>query len=220
MDAIEDVFGYPMYNNVCFLYDREIDAAAVKQKILAAMQGMKITRMTERQEQFSYKFLQVDLKGFDVFVPAVVFLVSIVVFVCRECDHGQVYCGEQCSKSARRSSERRAGAKYQASKRGRHNHAARQRKYVARQQGKKSEQTVTHHRLPDPGGRPHSASTTPPTAIAAVGKETPDVAVADHAQDHPLLSRSLDDGIAVRLDDGSCVREGWHLDYRGRPSTM
>lgn len=81
MDAIEDVFGYPMYNNACFLYHRGSDPAAVKKRILAAMKDIKITRSTERQEQFSYKFLQEDLKGFDVFVPAVVFLVSIVVFV-------------------------------------------------------------------------------------------------------------------------------------------
>lgn len=76
---IENTFGYPMYNNVCFLYNDEKKSVSLKQQILEEMRGIKINRLTERTEQFSYKFLNQQLKGFNVFIPAVVFLLSVVV---------------------------------------------------------------------------------------------------------------------------------------------
>ena len=63
------------------------------------------------------------------------------VIVCSHCDRGQRYCTDGCSQKARKNSMRRAGAKYQATRPGRMNNAARQRRYRERQQ-----QKVTHHR--------------------------------------------------------------------------
>jgi hypothetical protein len=45
------------------------------------------------------------------------------------CDRGQVYCTGECAKKARRQSMREAGRRYQASKKGRQAHAARQSRY-------------------------------------------------------------------------------------------
>lgn len=61
------------------------------------------------------------------------------VRVCRRCDHGQRYCREGCAERARRDSLQRAGARYQASRRGRRCHAQRQSRYRQRQSEK-----VTH----------------------------------------------------------------------------
>lgn len=55
------------------------------------------------------------------------------VLVCSRCDRGQRYCSGACSQTMRRQSVRAAGARYQASRRGRACHAARQRCYRARQ---------------------------------------------------------------------------------------
>jgi hypothetical protein len=48
------------------------------------------------------------------------------------CDRGQVYCVGDCAKKARRQSMREAGKRYQASKKGRLAHAARQHRYCER----------------------------------------------------------------------------------------
>jgi len=63
------------------------------------------------------------------------------VIVCRRCDRGQRYCTGGCSKAARKESIKRAGRKYQGTRPGRINNAARQQRHRDRQQ-----QKVTHHR--------------------------------------------------------------------------
>jgi hypothetical protein len=67
------------------------------------------------------------------------------VILCRACDRGHVYCGKGCARAARRASQRRAGARYRRTHRGRLNNAERQRRFRARRQ------KVTHHRsVPQP----------------------------------------------------------------------
>ena len=46
-----------------------------------------------------------------------------------DCDRGQIYCGKMCSQTARAQSHRLANKRYQASFKGRMNHALRQRRY-------------------------------------------------------------------------------------------
>ncbi len=50
------------------------------------------------------------------------------VTICRRCDRGNVYC-MKCAPKARQEAKDRAATRYQASYRGRSNHAARQRRY-------------------------------------------------------------------------------------------
>jgi len=61
------------------------------------------------------------------------------VWICSSCDRGNLYCGSNCSKAARRSSLCEAGKRYQDSRRGKLKHAARQTLYRKRQN------FVTHH---------------------------------------------------------------------------
>ena len=74
------------------------------------------------------------------------------VVLCRRCDHGNIYCSQRCSGRARRRSVRLAGRRYQDSRRGRHKHAERQRRYrergrVRAPEGGRRAQKVTHHPL-------------------------------------------------------------------------
>jgi len=55
------------------------------------------------------------------------------VFICRHCDHGNIYCSQVCSEIARSASTRAAEARYQQTYQGKLNHAKRQRDYRARQ---------------------------------------------------------------------------------------
>jgi hypothetical protein len=62
--------------------------------------------------------------------------------VCRQCDRGRIYCGEECSHAARAASLTAAGRRYQLGLQGRLHHAERQRRYRARKQ------KVTHQGSP------------------------------------------------------------------------
>ena len=62
--------------------------------------------------------------------------------VCRPCDRGQEYCGEDCAELSRQAYLRVARARYQKTRRGAHLHAARQRRYRSRRRNKKM---VTDH---------------------------------------------------------------------------
>jgi len=64
------------------------------------------------------------------------------VIICSHCDRGHRYCTSMCADHARRNAIHAAGCRYQASRRGRHAHAERQRRYRAKQQ------KVTHQGSP------------------------------------------------------------------------
>lgn len=61
------------------------------------------------------------------------------VRICRDCDHGNVYCAGECAQIRRSESLRRAGERYQLSHRGAGRHAARQSTWR-----KRRAQKVTH----------------------------------------------------------------------------
>ena len=61
------------------------------------------------------------------------------VVICSHCDHGQIYCAGDCARAARKKSLNQSGQRYQASRNGQQNHAARQARYRERQR-----QKVTH----------------------------------------------------------------------------
>ena len=80
------------------------------------------------------------------------------VIICSHCDRGHRYCTTSCAQHARRTAVRAAGKRYQASRRGRHAHAERQRQYRAKHQ------EVTHQGSPPTG--PSVPLSTEPTVPA------------------------------------------------------
>jgi len=75
------------------------------------------------------------------------------VRICSRCDRGQQYCGALCAGIARGESLRAAGHRYQQTRRGRHCHAERQRRYRARCREEAHREKVTHHgSAPPPWG--------------------------------------------------------------------
>ncbi len=61
------------------------------------------------------------------------------VIICSRCDRGNRYCVDGCAEFARDASLKRAGHKYQSTRRGSRNNAARQKAFRVRQK-----QIVTH----------------------------------------------------------------------------
>ena len=80
--------------------------------------------------------------------------------ICSCCDRGNIYCIGDCGRTARRQAVIEAGRRYQASKIGRRNHAARTRRYRERQK------IVTHH------GSPAVAEDAPLPAVTTEIAET------------------------------------------------
>lgn len=64
---------------------------------------------------------------------------GVSVSICGRCDRGNIYCVGECATVSRRASNRRAGARYQRTRRGARRHAARQQAWRERQLEK-----VTH----------------------------------------------------------------------------
>lgn len=60
----------------------------------------------------------------------------VQVIICSDCDTGQIYCSKRCSQTARQIACCAADARYQKTRQGKLNHAARQRRYRERQQQK------------------------------------------------------------------------------------
>jgi hypothetical protein len=91
--------------------------------------------------------------------------------ICSKCDRGQIYCAGDCALRARRRRQRAAGARYQASRRGRFTHAERARRYRARRKN------VTHQGSPPPppDGQVHPGSTPSANDVAAADDRPPRV---------------------------------------------
>jgi hypothetical protein len=86
-----------------------------------------------------------------------------MVIICSRCDRGQIYCAGGCAQEARRRRQREAGRRYQSSRRGRLNHAARSRRHRAQKK------IVTHQGSPAnanllPRSSAVRASESPPTS--------------------------------------------------------
>ena len=112
------------------------------------------------------------------------------VTICSRCDRGQIYCNRGCAARARRRTLQAAGRRYQASQRGRLQHAARMGRYRSRQK------IVTHHGSPAPA--PSDLLT--PVAMAAVRDDVPAAARLRPPEPHchwcgrscpPLLRQGL-----------------------------
>ena len=71
------------------------------------------------------------------------------VIVCSRCDRGHRYCIDGCAQTARTDSLKRAGKKYQSSRTGRFNSAARQQRFRVRTSQKVTHQGSTPKRLRD-----------------------------------------------------------------------
>jgi len=67
----------------------------------------------------------------------------VQVIICSSCDRGQRYCAGSCSTDARTASLKLAAKKYQVTRSGTFNNAARQSRFRARKKEK-----VTHHCSP------------------------------------------------------------------------
>lgn len=115
------------------------------------------------------------------------------VLICRCCDRGQIYCAEGCARIARAERRRDVARRYQTSRSGRFAHAARSRRYRARQK------MVTHH---------GSLASDADVDVMAASVTTPNKA-SDTADAPPLTEPAIANG----LPTGDL---GYHCHWCGR----
>ena len=99
-------------------------------------------------------------------------LCSLLALICSCCDRGHVYCSHRCAQRARRQHRSEAGKRYQTTKTGRLNHAARQARHRERKK-RLTAQPIT----PAPAGG----------VVAAVAV----ACQADHPEPAKLLARPV-----------------------------
>ena len=96
----------------------------------------------------------------------------------RSCFRGQIYCGPECSKAARRERVREAGRRYQAGEQGRAAHAERQRRYRDRKaqdvEADGENQPVKEPRVTHHSARQTSSTTAQESHGGAAARDTAD----------------------------------------------
>jgi hypothetical protein len=102
------------------------------------------------------------------------------VLVCRRYDFGQVYCGPECALEVRRSRQREARSRYQASERGRLMHAERSRRYRARGRPLHRVTDQGQNLAPKPAQQSESARATALQAEPAPSNTRTSLAVCHH----------------------------------------
>jgi hypothetical protein len=85
------------------------------------------------------------------------------VIICSHCDRGNIYC-KPCAPLARKKSQLGAAKRYQNTREGKLNHAARQRAYMLRKK-----QKMTHHTSGKPP--PNDAIPDTPTMMVTVAEK-------------------------------------------------
>ena len=130
------------------------------------------------------------------------------VVICSPCDRGQRYCAGGCGQAAREHSVREAGRRYQYSRRGRFNHAARNRRYRARQRN------VTHQGSPAPAADdllPVTSTTRDRHAATTVLDLVPTALVPDGARLYPVGRLDQDsEGMLLLTNDGAWAERVLH----------
>jgi len=81
MKLVENAFGYPLYNNLSFLLRNPEDRHAFEAAIPDRLKGLEIERVTSKEEQFGYRFLSQDLKGFSIMIGPVVGIFCVITAI-------------------------------------------------------------------------------------------------------------------------------------------
>jgi len=78
-ELIEEFFGYPLYNQILFKLKDSNSTEILKQKIRNSFSSLDIQRFVSKHEQFSYRFLNEDMKGFSIFIPSIVVVFVLII---------------------------------------------------------------------------------------------------------------------------------------------
>ena len=76
---LSDELGYSLYNSIAIRYQPGADEPGTEQAVLDRLRSLGLTRVATRAQDFSYRFLEEELKGFAIFMPAVTAILGLVI---------------------------------------------------------------------------------------------------------------------------------------------
>ncbi len=76
---VEELFGYPLYNQILFKIENRVFPKVFKERVRDKFASLDIQRFVSREEQFSYRFLNEDMKGFSIFIPSIVIVFVVII---------------------------------------------------------------------------------------------------------------------------------------------
>ncbi len=81
MALIESYFGYPLYNEFSFVFEPQGATDRIEQQIIDTLGPLGIEAFIRRHEEFAYRMLEETMKGFSSFIPSLVIVFGVIIFV-------------------------------------------------------------------------------------------------------------------------------------------
>ncbi|MEW5801641.1 MAG: FtsX-like permease family protein [bacterium] len=70
--------GFSIVNDLVFTFSRDADPKDLKQRILERVKKLNIEKITPREEHFSYKYMQIQLDSFKIYIPTLIIIMGLL----------------------------------------------------------------------------------------------------------------------------------------------
>lgn len=81
LKQIENNLGFTMVNDLLFTYKEGYNPKIVQASIIDTLKHVNLERVIPYEDHFSYKYMQIDLNGLKVCLPAIVFVLGVLSFI-------------------------------------------------------------------------------------------------------------------------------------------
>lgn len=78
---VDDFFGYQLFNNFAFAFSKDGNSKPLEDKINSLFSSLDIRFFLRKNDQFSFRFFEQDLKGWSIFIPAIVAVFGILAAI-------------------------------------------------------------------------------------------------------------------------------------------
>ncbi|MFH1288110.1 MAG: FtsX-like permease family protein [bacterium] len=81
LDRVSESLGFTMVNDLVFKFKPGVNKKRIEKNILGRLNGMNIEQVIPYEDHFAYKYLELDLLAFKVYVPAIVIVLGSLSFI-------------------------------------------------------------------------------------------------------------------------------------------
>ena len=78
---LDALFVDPLYNQLVFRYEPNVDAEKTRQAVLAALAGLDVERATPKEANFGYRYVEEVIGGSRIFMPATSTLLALIAAI-------------------------------------------------------------------------------------------------------------------------------------------
>lgn len=73
--------GFTLVNDLLFKFSNGVDPGQVKTRILERVKNLDLEKIIQQKDHFSYKYMELDLNAFKVYVPAIILIMGALSFI-------------------------------------------------------------------------------------------------------------------------------------------